>query len=224
MIKNIQKLPSLQREIDKIKQDLILLGAMVEQNLHRSILALDNQDLEIANQVIEKDDSIDIKEVELEEECLKILALYQPVAVDLRYIIATLKVNNDLERIGDLAVNIAKSIKYFIEGVNVKPFKELMKSSKIVQQMLKMSLDSFIRLDVDLANSILIEDDKVDDIHRQITKKVISKISFDKVNAEQWMSILTVSRYLERAADHTTNIAEDILYLVEGNIRRHTYK
>ncbi len=223
MENNEQNTRHLQREINKLKSELVRLGALVEDSLFNSINAIFDGDLEIAKKVIKNDNNIDTREVEVEEECLKILALYQPVAIDLRYIISVLKVNNDLERIGDLAVNIAKSIKYLVNGEIISPLSELLQSSQIVKQMLKMSLDSFVNLDVELANQILKDDDKVDHLHKSITHKVIAKIKSDKDNAEKWMNILTISRYLERAADHTTNIAEDILYMVDGDIKRHSY-
>lgn len=223
MNKDNKNLPSLQREINGLKKALIKLGAMVEDNLYQSLKALIHNDLELAKKVIKKDEIIDKKEVEIEEECLRIFVLFQPVAIDLRYIVGVLKVNNDLERIGDLAVNIAKSTKILVVGKNINPFFALFTTSDYVKKMLKMSLDSFVKLDVKLARQILSDDKKVDRLHKKITKKVIAKIKIDKENAEKWMHILTISRCLERAADHTTNIAEDILYMVEGKIKRHSY-
>ena len=198
------------------------LIAQKENNLQLSIKALSNNDYDLSQKVRKNDDKIDKKEVQIEEECLRVLALYQPVAVDLRFIVSILKINNDFERIGDLAVNISKSTKYLLKDGPFKHTSILFPVTEQVLSMLKLVIDSFINKNESTARKIIDLDEIIDKNHKSITKKVISKISSDKKNAERWVNILSVSRYLERIADHITNIAEDIIYLVEGDIKRHS--
>ena len=162
-------------------------------------------------------------EVEVEEECLKILALHQPVAADLRFIVAVLKINNDLERIGDLAVNIAsRAIK--LSAIKTQPealidFQDL--ESK-VQQMLRRSLESLVNLNEEIAKSVCSSDDAIDDINRSIHKQVIQATREHPNDVERFIILLSVSKNLERIADHATNIAEDVLYMIRGEIVRHS--
>jgi phosphate transport system protein len=180
------------------------------------------RDLELAQEVITGDHNIDGMEVELEEECLKVLALHQPVAIDLRVIIAVMKMNIDLERIGDLAVDIAERGKYFATHEHVQlPF-DFPAMSKKAQDMLQKSLDALVNLDKDLATQVCADDDDVDDLHSCMFQKVEDAIQAQPQYVEQFIGYLSVSRYLERIADHATNIAEDVIYLVEGNIVRHS--
>ncbi|MFA5879724.1 MAG: phosphate signaling complex protein PhoU [Candidatus Margulisiibacteriota bacterium] len=209
-----------QRELDKIKKLLLSLCSLVEENVFLSTQALKNLDLDLAQKIIQKDHEIDQMEITVEEECLKILALYQPVASDLRFLIAILKINNDLERIGDLAVNIAKKIKYLpiaSENISVM-FPEIIDQ---VLLMLKKSLDSFVQSDADLAREVCELDEKVDKLKRKMGKKIILEIKANPENIEALLAVLNISKHLERIADLSTNIAEDIIYIVEGEITRH---
>jgi phosphate transport system protein len=170
------------RELDNLKKMILSVAAEVEESLQSALRALDERSKSLSQKVIENDKRIDMREIEVEEECLKILALHQPVAVDLRYIIAVLKINSDLERVGDLAVNIAERALYLSSQVPVKIPNTIIKMSNEVREMLKKSIDANYKL-----------------------------------------HLLGVSRYLERIADHSTNIAEDVIYMVKGEISRHKY-
>jgi phosphate transport system protein len=171
--------------------------------------------------VIEKDLEIDHSEVEVEEECLRILALHQPVAIDLRFIVAALKLNNDLERIGDLAVNIAERA-LFLSRVTppVIPF-DFNEMAQRTRDMLKQSLDALVNMDIELARRVCAEDDEVDRINREMYVHVKQAIRQHPHHLEALVHLLSVSRHLERIADHTTNIAEDVIYMIEGEIVRH---
>lgn len=214
----------LEKEIDKLKRYLLSLSAVVEERVRLSVKSIDERDLTLAEKIIEGDLEIDQMEVDLEEECLKILALYQPVAVDLRFIIAVLKINNDLERIGDLAVNIAQRAVTLTKEKKIDiPF-DFPTMSGLVQAMLRNSLDSFINMDMGLAYEVCKADDKVDKIHSSMYKMVEEAIIKNPNDIESMIQYLGVSRYLERVADHATNIAEDVIYLVQGEIIRHKRK
>ena len=200
----------LHREIEHLKKLILHMGAIVEENLQDASLAVFQREPQMAQAVIDKDDEIDRMEVEIEEECLKILALHQPVAVDLRYIVAFLKLNNDLERIGDLAVNIADRAIYLSNKPPVDIPKSLPKMAKKVQKMLKMSLDSLVLQDRNLCQEVRLRDDQVDEIHAAMYPMLQELLPEDATQTDEWLNILGVSRYLERAADHCTNIAEDV--------------
>lgn len=209
------------REINNLKQQLLSIGALVEERVHIAVKSVDQRDPELAKKVIENDKEIDKVEVELEEECLKVLALYQPVAIDLRVIIAVMKINNDLERIGDLAVDIAERGHYFAMHEKVDlPF-DFPRMSQKVREMLQKSLDALVNVDIDMAKKVCAADDAVDDLHSQMFQQVEDAIQSQPHHVEQFISYLSVSRFLERIADHATNIAEDVIYLVEGHIVRH---
>nr|MBC8322033.1 phosphate signaling complex protein PhoU [Candidatus Neomarinimicrobiota bacterium] len=152
----------LQKEIDKLKESILYVGTLVEENFLGAIESINNNDIDSAQEVIKKDKEIDLKEIEVEEECLKILALHQPVAIDLRFIIAVLKINNDLERIGDLSCNIAKRTIALSKLPSIIIPNEILEMAKIVQQMIKESLDSLVELDITLAQKVCADDDKVD--------------------------------------------------------------
>jgi phosphate transport system protein len=212
----------LHKEIDRLKQHLLALAALVEERVGIAVKSVENRDMELATQVIESDTEIDNMEVELEEDCLKVMALHQPVAIDLRLIISVLKINSDLERIGDLAVDIAERGQYFATHEDVEhPFDFLGMSQK-TQTMLQKSLDALVNLNCELAKEVCAIDDAVDKIHSEMYHKVEEAIRAKPDYIEQYTSYLSVSKCLERIADHATNIAEDVIYLVEGNIVRHS--
>lgn len=212
----------LHREIDRLKQHLLALGALVEERVNIAVKSVENRDLKLAMGVIENDEEIDDMEVELEEECLKVLALHQPVASDLRVIIAALKINNDLERIGDLAVDIAERAQFLATCREIAfPF-DFPEMSKKVKTMLQKSLDAFVNLNEELANEVCSLDDEVDDLHCEMFTNVEKAIKEHPENIQQLLCFSSVSRYLERIGDHATNIAEDVIYLVKGEIVRHS--
>lgn len=211
----------LGREIEKLKRKLLALSAYVEESVQKAVKAIATRDDKLARQVIDADFEIDEMEVDVEEDCLKILALHQPVAVDLRYIIAILKINNDLERIGDLAVNIAERAVFLSRMVKTETPYDFATMSSKVQIMLQKSLDSLVNSDSKLAREVLVSDDEIDEINRQMYKDVMEAIKKDPERVDNLIQMLAVSRNLERIADHTSNIAEDVIYMVDGEIIRH---
>jgi phosphate transport system protein len=211
----------LEREIGKLKSVVIDLGRFVENQVRLSMCALIENDLEAARSVVKGDDEVDQREVDLEEECLKILALYQPVASDLRFVVSVLKMNNDLERIGDLAVNIAvRAIRLDELGYRTVPedFLDIAKKTKL---MLRQALLSLVETDTKIAMDVLNADDAVDALLKKIYEKTITDIKQDSSLAEEQIILLAVAKRLERVADLSSNIAEDVIYMMDGNIVRH---
>ncbi len=211
----------LQREIDNLKKQILSLGGRVEEAVREATASLDERDENMARQVIDKDLEIDQQEVNVEEECLKILALHQPVAIDLRFIIAVLKINNDLERIGDLAVNIAERSLYLSTVAMPDISFDFVGMSQKAQTMLKNSLDALVNLNAEAAQKVGAADDVIDALNRDMYLKVQKAIIKNPDQIEALIHMLSISRHLERIADHATNIAEDVTYMVNGQIVRH---
>ncbi len=209
------------RELENINKRILTLSSLVEDRVRLAAQAVDQIDAGIAQRIITTDYEVDEMEVEIEEECLKALALHQPVAVDLRFIIAVIKINNELERIGDEAVNIAQRI----EAIAMRPrppftFDYSVMSGKAIQ-MLKMSIDALVRLDLDLAYKVITMDDEVDRIKQDAYDKIKRAIRELPERVGYYVNLLLISRHLERLGDHSTNIAEEVIYLIEGKIFRH---
>jgi len=211
----------LQKELEKIKKMLLSLGTMVEERVRMAILAIEEFDGEIAQKVISSDYEIDDMEVEIEEECLKAMALYQPVAVDLRFLVTVIKMNNDLERIGDQAVNIAQRMQTIAKKEGPGFIFDYSEMAQKAESMLKMSLDALVNLDLDLAYKVLELDDQVDEIQKEAYRLIKRAMPKYPDNVAYLINLLLVSRHLERLADHATNIAEDVIYMIEGEIIRH---
>ncbi|HMO50641.1 MAG TPA: phosphate signaling complex protein PhoU [Kiritimatiellia bacterium] len=212
----------LMRETDKLKKMVLSLAAHVEENVRAAVRSVIERDQALAYRTIETDHLIDIAEVDVEEECLKILALHQPVAHDLRYIVAMLKINRDLERIGDLAVSMAERAIQMIAKPKPKTTFDLGAMCELCEKQVSHSLDAMINRDANLAREIwLSEDDRIDTMMAEAFQKVETEIREHPENTEPLMNILSVARSLERIADHATNIAKDTIYMVEGEIVRH---
>jgi phosphate transport system protein len=212
----------LQREIDNLKKKILRLSTMVEENVERAVRSVEKRDADLADKVIDMDKAVDITEIEVEEECLKILALHQPVAVDLRFIVAVLKLNNDLERIGDLTVNIAERSLVLASRPDftfTSNFPAMMEKARL---MLKKCLDALVNLDPKLALEVCASDDEVDALYREMFEKVKDGIRQSPDSIDDYLEMLSISRHLERIADHATNIAEDVIYMIEGSIIRHS--
>ncbi|MGA7144514.1 MAG: phosphate signaling complex protein PhoU [Desulfobacterales bacterium] len=210
------------KELEKIKKKILSLGGIVEDRVRLSIKAIETRDAVIAKKIINGDYEIDEMEVDIEEDCLKILALYQPVAVDLRFITTVIKINNDLERIADETVNIARGINYLSKkkqrfGFDFD-FSEMLAKT---QFMLKRSLDALVNLDTDIAAKVCILDDEVDKMNGDVHRMVKNAVKKNPEQGEHLINLLLISRHLERIADHATNIAEEVIYLVNGEIVRH---
>jgi phosphate transport system protein len=211
----------LQREIDALKKRLLSISALVEDQVDRALLAVAVRDADMAAAVEARDADVDRREVELEEECLKTLALHQPVASDLRLVIAILKINSDLERIGDLAVNVAHKAATLAASPPIRIPLDLPNMWETTRGMLRDSLKAFINHDPALAQNVCARDAEVDRMKHEgrLQAETLMRDQPDKLHAI--LSILALARNLERIADHATNIAEDVIYLVEGEIVRH---
>lgn len=211
----------LQSSIEKIKKEILSLGAMVEDRFQKSIFAVKTEDLELAQKIIDTDYQIDEREIEVEEECLKILALYQPVATDLRFLVAVIKINNDLERIADYASNIAKRFKTSANDPDKFKY-DYTPMADTASKMLRMSLDALVRMDVDMAYEVRDIDSEVNKMRNDAYDSMKNDIKSYPEKVGAIINMYLISRHIERIGDHTTNIAEEVIYLIEGEIIRHT--
>jgi len=214
----------LQKDLEKIKKQILSLGAMAEERIRMAIKAIETWDAGLAEEIIRRDYEIDEREIEVEEECLKILALHQPVAVDLRFLIAVIKINSELERVGDEAVNIAHRVRNISKRRRLDLSFDFSTMSEKAATMLRLSLDALVNLDLDLAFKVLTLDDEVDLMHREIYDRIKEVMSQNPDYVGYLINLYTTSRHLERVGDHSTNIAEVVIYLIEGEIIRHRAK
>ncbi len=212
----------LEKDLAHLKRELLGLGALVEEATNKAITALVNRRADVADEVRNGDDLIDSRELEIEEECLKLLALYQPMATDLRFIVAVMKVNNDLERMGDLAVNIADRAFDMAMAQPVVPPGDLLTMAERVRAMVRESLDALVNRDCELARKVVRDDEDVDDMHKRMFKFIEEQMMKDVSSVPLGVHTISASRHLERIADLATNIAEDVVFMVEGEVIRHT--
>jgi phosphate transport system protein len=211
----------LEREIENLKKRILTLSAVVEDNVYKAVRSLTERDSILAEGIIKSDLEIDQTEVAIEEECLKVLALNQPVAGDLRFIVAILKINSDLERMGDLAVNIAERAMFLATKEKPDVPLNLTLMAEKTKTMMKKSLDSLMNQDTELAYQVLAADDEVDAMNREMYGRIQDGIRKKPEQLESLIHLLSCSRHLERIADHATNIAEDVIYMIDGVIVRH---
>ncbi len=211
----------LQKDLEHLDKELLILASMVEDASNKAILALVDRRLDLARQVMREDDRINHREVLIEEECLKMLALHQPVAADLRFIVAVLKVNNDLERMGDLAVNIAERAAYLATREPLQVSLDFPKMAEGVREMVRESLDSLTNMNPRLARHVLTMDDEIDEANRGMFDILQDLMHRDPSTIERAVHLLSASRHLERIADLATNIAQDVVYIAEGRLIRH---
>jgi len=213
----------LQRQVEKVKKLVIGLGEEVEQAVQRAVTAVETRDANLARRVIENDTVIDQMEIDVEEECLHTLSVYQPVAMDLRYVVAVLKMNNDLERIADCASNICEQVVLLSreKPVDIEPFLDGM--AEQVLHMMREALESLIAVDTDRAQRVIAADDRVDAIHRRMYELVETAMREHTDQIPQLIHLINISRQMERIADQATNIAEDVLYMAKGQILRHQH-
>jgi phosphate transport system protein len=211
----------LQRDLENLQRDLLALAASVEEAVHKAVRALQDRAADTAAEVIDGDAQIDQEENHIEEECLKILALHQPVAVDLRRIAAALKINTDLERMADLAEDIAERVLHLAGMPPVPITAKLQGMTDVTTAMVRQSLDAFVNLDAQEARRVCRLDDEVDRYNSAIIDELIALMRQSPDMVEPGLSLFSATRHLERIADHATNIAEDVVYLVEGTIIRH---
>jgi phosphate transport system protein len=212
------------RELESLRKRILTLSTIVENAIMKAIQAVQTRDISLAEQIMNEENEVDMQEIEVEEDCLKILALYHPVAQDLRFIVAVLKINNDIERMGDHAANIAKRARYLAKRDPVSWPPELEQLAENVKQMVKLSLDALVNSDTNAARQVCRADDTVDRQKREITQALREKLLMSGSGpheSEVLIKMLDVPRHLERIADLATNIAEEVIYMVEGNISRH---
>jgi len=214
-------MPHLQREIDRLKRKILALSALVEEQLRQGFKAIETRDADLGRRVIAGDLIVDQQEVDVEEECLKLLALYQPVARDLRFIIAVIKIDNELERIGDLASNIGERATQLAEEYPVQMPRAFTVMADRTAAILERALDALVRQDARIARLVLAADDEVDLLYRDLIEELKTLIRKEVEHLDRIVLLFSVARYLERLADHATNIAEEVLYMVEGEISRH---
>lgn len=211
----------IERQIGNLKEKILRVGTLVEEAISRSISAVINRDAALAQRVLASDDAIDRMEVEVEEECLKILALYQPVAADLRFVVAVLKINNDLERMGDLAKNIAKRVAQLEDAGPVDLPPEIRSMATQAEEMVRECLAAVIDGDPVLARRIREQDDLVDEQRQRVRKRILAGIKEQPERVEALLRMNSITKHIERIADMATNVAEDVIYMVEGDIVRH---
>ncbi len=211
----------LHRDLERLKRSILAMGGLVETAFDTALTALIDRRVALADEVVHGDDRIDARELEIEDECLKMLALHQPVARDLRFIITVLKVNNDLERMGDLAVGIAERAAFLAARPPLDAPTVLPEIAEKVRRMVRDALDALVSQDTGLARKVMSADGEVDELHRRMYGIVAELVQRDAARAERALCVLTASRNLERTADLATNIAEDVVFLVEGEVLRH---
>ena len=211
----------LQRDLDELQRDLLALAGLVEGQVHKAIRALQDRDPRLAREIIAGDSQVDLEENHIDEECLKILALHQPVAVDLRRIVAAMMITTDLERIGDLAEEIAERAVHLARPPLLPISDKLQRMTDLTTMMVRQALDAFVNLDTTLAQTVIRMDDEVDRYNVQIIDEIMQAMKGSPALIDPGLSMFSAVRHLERIADHATNIAEDVIYLVEGEIVRH---
>ncbi|HVT60735.1 MAG TPA: phosphate signaling complex protein PhoU [Thermoanaerobaculia bacterium] len=212
----------LDQDLDRIRQNLLRMAGMVESMVAKATQALLERNMALCREVIDTDQAVDQLEIDIDEFCHTILGRKQPTAVDLRFLVAVMKINSDLERIGDSAVNIAQSVEQLVDQPPLKPYIDLPHLSQLVQDMVRQSLDAFVSRDASLATSVLERDDEVDGLYKQLFRELLTYMIEDPRTVTRALHLLLISRNLERIADHATNIAEDVIYYVEGRDVRHS--
>lgn len=208
-------------ELNEIRKKLVAMAGLTEQLISRSIQVLVERDKSVAEEVWPGEDSVNKKQIEIDEDCLRLLALHQPMAVDLRFLVATLRITGELERIADQAVNITQASLVLIVRPEVKPLIDIPKMAALAAGMVKDSLDAFVKKDAGLAHAVLSRDDEVDAYKDQIFRELLTYMLSDPKTIERGIELILISRHIERIADHATNIAEDAIYYVEGRDVRH---
>jgi phosphate transport system protein len=209
-------------ELEALKQTLLAMGGLVEDQIRRVITALLERDSTAAQDVIARDAQVNTYDVEVDEKCVELLALHQPAAGDLRFITTALKIVTDLERIGDQAVNIAQRVVELNREPQLKPYIDIPRMAERAQRMVKESLDAFVARDTELARQVCAEDGAVDDLNHQIFRELLTFMMEDPKTIPRAIRLILVARFLERVADHATNIAEMVIYMVESKMVRHT--
>jgi phosphate transport system protein len=213
-----------EEELQSLKNRLLTMGALVEERVHQAVRALIERDLEAAELVIRSDQDVNALQIEIDDRCLKLLALQQPIATDLRLITAAMKINADLERIGDQAVNIAENVIKLLPQAPLKPLIDIPRMAELAEKMTRDALDAFVRKDAELARNVLQRDDEVDNLKDQVFRELLTYMMADPGTIPRALALILISRNLERIADHATNISEDVIFLVEAKDVRHHHQ
>ncbi|MDP2981565.1 MAG: phosphate signaling complex protein PhoU [Candidatus Omnitrophota bacterium] len=210
------------QELKILNQEILQMGAFAEEAIYKSTEALKNKDGKLAESVIANDNNVDKLELAIDEKCIDLIARYQPMAKDLRFITTGMKINAELERIADLAVDIAQHTLELVNRPLLKPLVDIPKLTSMAQNMVKMSIDSFIKSDIELAKKVLLSDPDANNLRDLIQKELIEDyMSKDGSSAPRAVQLLLIARFLERICDHTTNIAEDVIYMVQAEVVKH---
>jgi phosphate transport system protein len=210
-----------QKELQELKEDLLKMAALVEETISVAVQSLVKRDSNLAKKTFEREDRINRMEIDIEDTCLKLLALMQPMAVDLRFITSAMKITTDLERMGDQAVNIAERAVSLNQEPQLKPYIDIPRIAEITQSMVKDVLDAFINSDSKLARSVCERDDMVDGLNDQVFRELLTFMMSDSQTITRAIHLMIVCRCLERIADHATNIAEDVIFLVDARVIKH---
>ena len=210
-----------EEDLRKLREDILYMGGLVEDQIQKAVKSLVDRDSGMANIIIERDHEVNRLDVDIDDLCIRLLALHQPAGRDLRFITTGLKITTDLERIGDMAVNICERALELNQEPQLKPYIDIPRMAQIAEGMIRESLDAFVREDTDLALKVCKDDEQVDQLNSQIFREVISFMIGDHLTINRAMKISSVSKYLERIADHATNIAEMVIFMVKGKSIRH---
>jgi phosphate transport system protein len=210
-----------QDELELLKGRLLEMGGLAEERLRTAMSAIVDRDTRLVDDVISGDAAINTLHIEIDDRCFKLLALHQPMAADLRAIVAAVKINTDLERVGDLAVNIAEAVRRYLRHPPVKQLIDIPRMAEIAQRMLRDALDAFVRRDTGLAQTVLEADDSLDALKTQVFRELLTYMLQDPQTIEPSLDLILISRHLERIGDHATNVAEDVIFMVSARDVRH---
>ena len=210
-----------QEDLDTLKQRTLAMGGLAEERVREAVRGITERDAAALDAVLAGDEPINDLHIEIDDRCFKLLALHQPMAADLRVIVAAVKINTDLERVGDLAVNIAEAGKRYLQHAPVKPLIDIPRMGDIAQSMLRESLDAFVRRDIMRAEAVLAQDDLVDALKTQIFRELLTYMLQDPATIEPALDLILISRHLERIGDHATNVAEDVIFILSARDVRH---
>ena len=211
-----------EKDLEELKERLLWMGSLAERSVHQAIHSVLDSDEKLALTVLDEEGAINELQVEIDDRVVQLLALYQLMATDLRFVLACSRINNDLERIGDQAVNIAQSAQRIVRHPRVKPYVDLPRMSEIAEEMVRDALNALVRKDVELAQDVLKRDDQVDQLRDQIFRELLSYMMGDSAVVFPAFELILVAKNLERIGDHATNIAEDVIYMVAGSDVRHS--
>src|SRR6187455_3033836 len=214
-------IPHFQEELEALKTRLLEMGGLAEDRVRMAVRALVDRDVALVERVLVSDTAINQLHIEIDDRCFKLLALHQPMAVDLRAIVSAVKINTDLERVGDLAINIAEAVTRYLRHAPVKELIDIPRMARIAQTMLRDALDAYVRRDTAMAQAVLDQDDELDGLKTQVFRELLTYMLQDPTTIEPALDLILISRHLERIGDHATNIAEDVIFMVLAKDVRH---